>query len=77
MFPDSEKMAKFKCYNYPTAFNNLQDTVHHHVKNYTAFTSMVKEKILEGKSGKWGFQTKHFHSIAGDVLSNRIFLKME
>jgi hypothetical protein len=49
IFPDSEKMAKFKCYNYPTASNNLHDIVHHHVKNHKAFILKVKEKNFGGK----------------------------
>ena len=35
IFPDSEKMAKFKCYYCPTASSNLQDIVDHHVKHHS------------------------------------------
>jgi hypothetical protein len=64
IFPDSEKMAQFKCYNCPTASKNLQDIVDHPVKDHKTFKSKVKEKTLEEKSGKWEFQTKNFDFIA-------------
>ena len=69
IFPDSEKMAKFKCYYCPTASNNLQDIADHHVKDHKAFKLKVKEKTLEDKSGKWRSQTKDFDFIAGDTLT--------
>jgi hypothetical protein len=68
-------MAKFKCFYCPTASNNLEDIVDHHVKDHKAFKLKVKEKTLEEKSGKWGFQTKDFDFITGDVQSESIFLK--
>jgi hypothetical protein len=37
IFPDSEKIAKFKCYYCPTVSSNLQDIVDHHVKDHKAF----------------------------------------
>ena len=69
IFPDSEKMAKFKCYYCPTASSNLQDIVDHPVKDHKAFKLKVKEKTLEDKSGKWRSQTKDFDFIAGDTLT--------
>ena len=47
IFPDSEKMAKFKCYYCPTASSNLQDIGDHHVKDHKAFTLKIKVKTLE------------------------------
>jgi hypothetical protein len=47
MFPDSEKMAKFKCYYCPTASSNLQDIVDHHVKDHKALKLKIKVKTLE------------------------------
>jgi hypothetical protein len=75
IFPDSEKMAKFKCYYCPTASSKIQDILDHHVKDHKAFKLKIKVKILEEKSGKWGFQTKDFDFIAGDVLNDSIFKK--
>jgi hypothetical protein len=60
-------MAKFKCYFCPSASNNLQDIVDHHDKDQKAFKLKIKEKTLEEKSGKWGFRTKDFDFIPGDV----------
>jgi hypothetical protein len=34
---------------------------------------MKVQKTLEEKSGKWGFQTKDFDFIAGDILTDSIF----
>jgi hypothetical protein len=51
----------------------IQDIVDHHVKDHKAFTLKGKEKNLEEKSGKLGFQTKDFDFIAGNVLSDSIF----
>jgi hypothetical protein len=53
----------------------LQDIVDHHVKGHKAFKLNVKEKNLEEKSGKWGFKTKDFDFIAGNVLTDSIFFK--
>jgi hypothetical protein len=66
-------VAKLKSYYHPTASNNLQDIVDHHVKDHKAFKLKVKEKTLEEKSGKWRFQTKYFDFIAGDVLNDSTF----
>jgi hypothetical protein len=47
IFPNSAKMAKFKCYYCPTASSNLQDIVDQYVKDHKAFKIKVKEKNLE------------------------------
>jgi hypothetical protein len=49
IFPDFDKRAK--C-NATTASNNLQDLVHHYVKDHKAFKLKVKEITLEEKSVK-------------------------
>jgi hypothetical protein len=56
------------------SFNkNLQYIFDHRVKDHKAFKLKFKERILEEKSGKWGFQTKDFDFITGDTLTVSIF----
>ena len=68
-------MPTLKCYYCPTVSNSLQDIVDHHVKYHKSSKLKVKQKSLDERSGKWGFQTKDFGFIHEDVLTDNNCLK--